>query len=61
MAGLKKHRGGGPPFAVTRKEIDRLFGSRFELLEEFKPRTAYPGREGREIVRLLRKKSPAQA
>ena len=53
--------GGGPPFAVTREELDRLFGSRFELLEEFKPRTAYPGREGREIVRLLRKKSPAQA
>ena len=50
---------GGPPFAVTREEIDRLFGSRFELLEELKPRTAYPGREGREIVRLLRKKSSA--
>jgi SAM-dependent methyltransferase len=47
--------GGGPPFAVTREELDRLFGTSFELLEELRPRTAYPGREGREIVRLLRK------
>jgi ubiquinone/menaquinone biosynthesis C-methylase UbiE len=47
---------GGPPFAVTREELDRLFGTHFELVEELKPRTAYPGREGREIIRLLRKR-----
>jgi SAM-dependent methyltransferase len=52
--------GAGPPFAVTRQEIDTLFGSRFDLLEEWRPRTAYPGREGREIVRLLRRKSSAE-
>jgi methyl halide transferase len=47
---------GGPPFAVTREELDRLFGTHFELVEELKPRTAYPEREGREIIRLLRKR-----
>ena len=48
--------GGGPPFAVTREELDVLFATDFELVEELKPRTAYPGREGREIIRLLRKR-----
>ena len=46
---------GGPPFGVTQEELDRLFGAHFELVEELQPRTAYPGREGREIIRLLRK------
>jgi SAM-dependent methyltransferase len=48
--------GGGPPFAVTLEELGRLFGAHFELVEEFKPDASYPGREGREIVRLLRKR-----
>jgi methyl halide transferase len=48
--------GGGPPFAVTREELDKLFGTQFELIEELNPGTAYPGREGREIIRLLRKR-----
>jgi ubiquinone/menaquinone biosynthesis C-methylase UbiE len=47
--------GGGPPFAVTRKELDALFGTHFVIVEELTPRTAYPGREGREIIRHLRK------
>lgn len=47
---------GGPPFGVTREELDSLFEREFELIEEFTPRTAYPGREGREIIRLLRKR-----
>ena len=47
--------GGGPPFEVTREELDLLFGTHFELVEELKPRRAYPGREGREIIRLLRR------
>jgi methyl halide transferase len=46
---------GGPPFEVTREELDLLFGTRFELVEELKPRRAYPEREGREIIRLLRR------
>ena len=46
---------GGPPFEVTREELDLLFGTHFELVEELKPRRAYPEREGREIIRLLRR------
>lgn len=48
--------GGGPPFPVTRLELDNFFGSHFDLVEELTPRTAYPGREGREIIRFLRKR-----
>jgi methyl halide transferase len=47
---------GGPPFGVTREELDGLFERDFELIEEFTPHTAYPGREGREIIRLLKKR-----
>ena len=52
---------GGPPFAVTREELERLFGTHFQLVEELKPRTAFPGREGREIIRLLRKRPGARS
>ncbi|HYZ74940.1 MAG TPA: methyltransferase domain-containing protein, partial [Chthoniobacterales bacterium] len=48
--------GGGPPFGVTEEELENLFSPHFSLVEELKPKTAFPGREGREIVRLLRKK-----
>jgi methyl halide transferase len=47
---------GGPPFGVTPEELKMLFSSSFELVEELLPLTAYPGREGREIVRMLRKR-----
>jgi methyl halide transferase len=48
--------GGGPPFPVTRLELDSLFEGHFDLVEELTPQTTYPGREGREIIRLLRKR-----
>jgi methyl halide transferase len=48
--------GGGPPFGVTKEELDVLFSPHFNVIEELKPKAAYPGREGREIVRLLRKR-----
>jgi len=48
---------GGPPFAVSREELDSLFAAHFELIEELRPHASYPGREGREIVRLLRRRS----
>ena len=47
--------GGGPPFGTTREELDALFGKDFVLVEELRPQSAYPGREGREIIRLLRR------
>jgi hypothetical protein len=44
----------GPPFEVSLHELDRLFAPRFELREEWLPKHTYPGREGREWMRLLR-------
>jgi len=43
----------GPPFGVTRAELDALFGSRFTMLREWPPPATYPGRESREACRLL--------
>lgn len=48
--------GGGPPFGVAKEELENLFSPHFSLIEEFKPSTAYPGREGREVVRLFKKR-----
>ena len=46
----------GPPFGVSPAELDWLFGSRFRLVEEWDPSRAYPGREGRERMRVLEKR-----
>ena len=46
----------GPPFEVSLAELDRLFLPRFELLREWLPERAHPGREGREWMRLLRRR-----
>jgi hypothetical protein len=43
----------GPPFEVSIAELDRLFAPRFELEREWLPTRAYPGREGREWLRVL--------
>ena len=43
----------GPPFGVTREELDAFFVPRFTVLREWKPGATYPGREGREMCRLL--------
>ncbi len=47
--------GGGPPFGTSAEELDTLFAGHFDLLEESVPTRAFRGREGRELVRLLRK------
>jgi SAM-dependent methyltransferase len=46
----------GPPFEVSIAELDRLFLPHFDLLQEWLPQNAYPGREGREWMRLMRKR-----
>jgi methyl halide transferase len=46
----------GPPFGVSRGELDALFGDRFECLDEFTPAVAFPGRENRELVRVLQRR-----
>lgn len=48
--------GAGPPFGVTKSELDTLFYKSFELVREWRPGSAYPGREGREWMRLMRRK-----
>jgi SAM-dependent methyltransferase len=45
----------GPPFEVSIAELDRLFLPRFSLEREWLPQHAYPGREGREWMRVLRR------
>ena len=47
--------GGGPPFATSVDELDTLFAERFRTLEEYVPGQAFPGRQERELVRLLRR------
>lgn len=47
----------GPPFEVSVGELDRLFLPHFELVREWLPENAYAGREGREWMRVLRRKS----
>ena len=44
----------GPPFGVTKAELDALFSAQFTLLGEWVPDTTYPGRDGRELFRLLK-------
>jgi SAM-dependent methyltransferase len=46
----------GPPFEVSVSELDRLFLPHFELVEEWLPQQTYPGREGREWMRVMRRK-----
>ncbi|MGA8481523.1 MAG: methyltransferase domain-containing protein [Chthoniobacterales bacterium] len=47
---------GGPPFGVSTEELNELFLPEFQLLLEERPKISYPGREGREVLRLLRKR-----
>ncbi len=46
----------GPPFALPIAELDALFAEDAEILEDYTPSAAYPGREGRERVRVYRLK-----
>jgi len=45
----------GPPFAISKKELSELFDSHFTLLEEWVPKESFPGREDRELVRVMQK------
>lgn len=47
----------GPPHASALEEIDALFSPAFRLLEDSVPTRAYPGREGRERLRLYEKRA----
>jgi len=44
----------GPPFGISLDDLAELFTPRFETIESYVPARAFPGREGRECVRVLR-------
>jgi SAM-dependent methyltransferase len=46
----------GPPFAVSKEDLSKLFDPHFRLLDEWVPKESFPGREGRELVRVLQKR-----
>jgi len=45
----------GPPFGVGEDELDAFFAADFVLLRQWTPEHTFPGREGREQMRLLRR------
>lgn len=47
----------GPPFGCSMEEVDSLFGKEFELIEERTGIPTFEGREDREVLRLMRKKT----
>jgi SAM-dependent methyltransferase len=49
----------GPPFPVSRAELERFFGDGFTLDREWVPKHTHPGREGREVMRMLTRRTGA--
>jgi SAM-dependent methyltransferase len=49
----------GPPFGISPDELSALFASRFDIVESHTPKTAYPGREGRELLRVMKLRTSA--
>ena len=49
------HNENGPPYGISRAELDELFEPQFSLEKEWVPRRTYEGREERELMRILRK------
>ncbi|HEY6675674.1 MAG TPA: hypothetical protein VIZ87_02735, partial [Terrimicrobium sp.] len=47
------HDEDGPPYGCHVDELDALFSPTFELVSERNGLPTYPGREGRELLRLL--------
>jgi len=45
----------GPPYGCSIEELDALFSPRFRLVGQIGDLPTYPGREGREILRVLRR------
>ena len=47
------HDGGGPPYGCSLDELDERFLPRFRIIEEQGDIPTFPGREGREILRVF--------
>lgn len=45
----------GPPFGISEAELTALFAPAFEIVESNVPGASYPGRENRELLRILRR------
>lgn len=45
----------GPPYPFSVAELTAFLSDRYEILEDYVPDVAFPGREGRERVRVLRR------
>jgi len=43
----------GPPYGVSLEELERFFGPQFVLEHEWVPQRTHPGREQRELMRVL--------
>ena len=46
----------GPPFGCTMEEVDALFEREFLLVEERTNLPTFEGREGREVLRLMKRR-----
>ena len=44
----------GPPFGTSIEELDELFSPQFAVVAQWEPAETFPGRERRELCRLLR-------
>ena len=45
----------GPPFPFSVADLTALFAEGYEIVEDYMPDVAFPGREGLERVRVLRR------
>src|SRR5271170_203422 len=46
----------GPPFPFSVADLTALFAEGYEILDDYVPDVAFPGREGRERVRVFRRR-----
>jgi len=45
----------GPPYPFSMADLTGLFADSYEIVDDYVPDVAFPGREGRERVRVLRR------
>jgi methyl halide transferase len=51
----------GPPHGVSVEELEKFFGPHFALEREWIPQRTHPGREGRELMRVLARSKDSRA
>lgn len=50
----------GPPYPFSVPDLTALFADGYEIVDDYVPEVAFPGREGRERVRVLRRAGAAK-